>query len=39
MSTFKAIGPEANELSLIIICRQMWPERKISESKNAIDIS
>ena len=35
---FKAIGPEA-KLSLIIICRQMWLEWKISESKNIIDIS
>ena len=38
MNTFKAIGPEAKP-SLIIICRQMWLEWKISESKNTIDIS
>ena len=36
--TLKAIGPVA-KLSLIIICRQMWLEWKISESKNTIDIS
>ena len=35
MSIFKAIGPEA-KLSLIIICRQIWLEWKISESKNTI---
>ena len=35
MNTFKAIGAEA-KLSLIIICRQMWLEWRISESKNTI---